>query len=110
MGEVGAVGIEQRTFVTAIRIADRCEERLGGRGELVRGDKLLRDLVEVSARPLYSRPPRLPLAEEQVVLRRPDDLIKMLENQEELCELVERLEAVPEIGAVAVLREHPIAE
>ena len=89
MGEVGAVGVEESPFVAAIRVADRRQERVGGGGELLGIGEFLSDLVEVTARSFDGRPAGLPFDEEEVVLRRPDDLVELLEDEEQLRELVE---------------------
>ena len=85
-------------------------KRVGGSDELLGIDEFLRDLVEVTARSFDGRPAGLPFAEEEVVLRRPDDLVEVLEDEEELRQLVEGIEAVAQLGPVTVLREHAGAE
>jgi hypothetical protein len=44
-------------------------------------DEFLRDLVEVTARSFDGRPAGPPFAEEEVVLRRPDDFVEVLEDE-----------------------------
>ena len=110
VGEVGAVGVEERPFVAAIRVADRREKRVGGSGESLGIDEFLRDLVEVTARSFDGRPAGLPFDEEEVVFQRPDDLVEVLEDEEQLRELVECIEAVAQLGPVTVLSEHAVAE
>ena len=51
-----------------------------------------------------------PFAEEEAVLRRPDDLVEVLEDEEELRQLVEGVEAVAQLGPVTMPRKHAVAE
>jgi len=46
MGEVGAIGVEQRPLVATIGATDGGEEGIRGVRELLGIDKFLRDLVE----------------------------------------------------------------
>jgi hypothetical protein len=46
--------------------------------------------------------------QKQIVFSGADDLVKVLEYEEQLCQIIERLEPVPERSMVAVLCQHPI--
>jgi len=50
------------------------------------------------------------LPRKEVVLWRPDNLVEVLEDEEELRELVECVEAMAQLGPMTVLREHAVAE
>ena len=47
---------------------------------------------------------------EAIVLRRADDLVEVLEDEQQLGQLVESAVAVPELGPVAVLHQDAVAE
>ena len=108
--EVGTLGVDERTFVSAVCITDGDEERVAGSSELLGVDEFLGDLVEVATCTLDGCPAGLPPAKEAVVLPGPDDLFEALHDEEELRQFVERLVAVAERRAMAVLGEHPIAK
>ena len=110
VGEVGAVVGEEGCLIGAIGTGDALREWIG-RGRQPRGiDQLLGDLVEVAACALDRGPARLPLAEVEVVLLGADDLVEVLEDEQKLRQLIQRLVAVAELRPVAVLGQDAVAE
>jgi hypothetical protein len=110
MREVGSVGVEKCALVSAIGIAYCDEEGVGGPDELCGIDEFFRNLVDVATRPFDGCPAGLPAQQEEVVVGRSDNLVEVLEDEQELGKFIKRVEAVPELGPMAVLREHPVAE
>jgi len=98
MREVGAIAVPQSPLVPAIGSADGAEKRVSGAGELLVLDELLSNLVEVAASAFDCGPPSLPAKQKEIVFWRPDDLVEMLENEEELRQLVEGVEVVPKFS------------
>ena len=110
VGEVHPVGVQHGLFVAFAGSADGFEERIAGGRQPAGIDELFRDLVEVAARALDGGPARLPAVEKQAVLGRADDLVEVIEDEEELGQLVQRLVAVSERRPVPMPGEHPVAE
>ena len=110
VGEVGPVAREEGGLVGPIRARNPLQKRIGGSRDLLGIDQLLGQLVEVGANALDRGPACLPLAQVEVILRRPDDLLEVIEDEQKLGQIVERLEVVPQFGAVPVLGEDLAAE
>ena len=110
MGEVHPVGVQQCLLVALASGADGSKERIAASHQPAGVDELFRDLVEVAARALDGCPARPPAVEEQAIVRRSYDLVKVLEEEEELRQIVQRFVAGPERRPVPVTGEHLVAE
>ena len=110
VGEVNTVGVQQGLFVASAGAADGTKERVVGSRQPGRIDQLFRDLVEVAACPFNGGPPSPPAGEEPVVVVRADNLVEVFEDEEKLCQLVQRFVVVSKFRSVPVSGEHPVAE
>jgi hypothetical protein len=110
MGEVHAVVVQQSLFIGEVGFSYPSQERHFGGEQALGLDEFLRDLVEVTLHSLDGSPSRFPAAQVEPTLLRADDRVEVIEDEQQLGQLVEGLEIVPEFGPVSVLRQEAVAQ
>ena len=96
MGEVHAVPLAQPLLVALAGSADGGEEVVVRSGQQRRINQLLGDLVEVAPCALDCRPAGCPTAQVLALPRFADDVVEVLEDEQQLGQVVQRLVAVAE--------------
>ena len=110
MCEVEAIVGEEGVAVGKVSFADLLQRGVPIMLESLSIDKLFGDLVEVRTCSLNSCPPGAPLPQILAVYLRADNVIKVLEDEEKLGQLVESLIVAAKGRAVPVLSEESVAE
>jgi hypothetical protein len=108
--KVDPVGFGERLLVGLVGPAHPREEGIVGVHELRGVHQLLSDLVEIPSFAFDRTPAGRPPPEEEVVLRRADDPVEVLEDEKKLCQFIERVVVMAKRRAVAVLRKDAVAQ
>ena len=89
VGEIHAIVFVECSLVSPVSPSDGLKEWVGRASQLTDVHQLFGDLVKVVARAFDRSPFGFPAMQKTVVFRRPDNLVEVLENKEQLRQFIE---------------------